>query len=287
MSQTMRIRLFAASLLVGLVGAVALAVPFDPVFRVVRFKGECQVALPDSTTFAPVKPGKAYPYGTTVRTGGAESEATITFCDNHECRLAPNTTARFADEARDRTNLTVHLLAGKVEVDLDQKNIKYINRVFVQTPVAIAAGEKVRFTAAVSRNNDIHESVFECGAGMFGVSGSQFQAPAIKEGSIVKVTGPSDLSWLRVQTVKGEVSYDLRDTLAEPVAYPTKQGGAFKITQRVADSTKSRHVVVWTLKPDDTTETNYTYRLGPQAVIEGAVAPANVDANQQPAQQGI
>jgi hypothetical protein len=281
MIQTLRFRLIAFSLLLCLAGAIAMAAPFDPAFRVLRFKGICEVAPPDSSGFSPVSPGKAYPYGSTVRTGDRASEAVVALCDNHECKVMASTTARFADENQDRETRTVHLLAGKVEVDLDQKNQKFTNRVFVQTAVGTAAGEKVRFTVATSRNNEIHESVFECNAGMLGVSGSQFNAPVVKEGASLKVTGPTDLSWLRVQTLKGDIPYDLRNNSGEQVTYPTKAGATVKINQRVLESTKVRHVVLWLLKSDGTTETNYTYRVQPQPVNDGSAPAADAAGNRQ------
>jgi hypothetical protein len=247
-------------MVVCLSGTVSNAVPFDPVFRVLRTKGECQVALPDSWEFAPVKPGKAYPFGSTVRTGNIDSEAIVALCDDHECRVFAGTTAQFLDEKQDRENRTVNLLAGKVEVELDQKS-KFTNRVHVLTAVGVAIGEKSRFTATFSRHGEISEALFECNSGMIGVSGQQFQSSVVKEGSTVKVTGPNDLSWLRVQTVKGEVPYDLRNPIGEMVQYPTKAGAMVKINQKVAELTKTRHVMIWTLKPDGTTDTNYTYKV--------------------------
>jgi hypothetical protein len=249
--------------------AVSSAVPFDPVFRILRTKGDCQVALPGSWEFTPVKPGKAYPFGSTVRTGSANSEAIVSLCDDHECRILQGTTAQILDEKQDRENRTVNLLAGKVEVELDQKG-KFTNMVCVQTAVGAAIGEKSRFTATFSRQGEISEAIFECNSGMIGLNGQQFQSSVVKEGSIVKVTGPNDLSWLRVQTVKGDVPYELRDQTGEPVQYPTKAGATVKINQKVAELTKTRHVVIWTLKPDGTTETNYTYKIVAQTADAAA-----------------
>lgn len=257
--------MLAVSTFVCLAGTMVNAVPFDPVFRVLRFKGECQVALPGSWAFTAVKPGKAYPFGSTLRTGSVASEATVALCDNNECKLLEGTTAQFTDENQDRENRTVHLLEGKVEVDLDQKNLKFTNRVYVKTAVGTAIGEKSRFTTAFSRQGEINEAIFDCDAGMIGLSGAQFQTTVMKEGSVVKVTGPNDLSWLRVQTVKGDIPYDLKNELGEPVTHPTKAGATVKINQRVTQANTVRHVVIWTLKPDGTTETNYNYKILLQA----------------------
>lgn len=283
-------RLGQAALLLHLAAAISLAMPFDPVFRVLRIKGECAIAPPDSTVFSPIKPGKAYPFGSTVRTVSLDSEAIISFCDNNGCTLFAGSTARFTDEAGDRENRTVHLLAGKLEVELDrseQKFIKYTNRVFVQTAVAIVSGEKAKFAVTVARQNDTHESIFECSAGMIGVSGAQFQAPVVKEGAILKVTGPTDLSWLRVQTVKGEVPYDIRNDMAEPISYPTKPGAILKINQQVAEQAGIRHVVLRTMKPDGTTETNFTYKLMADAPKPDAPAGDENRTGVEEPQQGI
>jgi hypothetical protein len=279
MIRTLRFRLIAASVLVCLAGTAAFAIPFDPVFLVLRIKGVCQIAPPNSSSFSPIKPGRAYPYGSTLSTRDAESEIVIALCDNHECRLTGNTTALFTDETQDRENRTVHLLAGKLEVDLDQKNQKFTNRVLVQTAGGLATGEKARFTVSFSQNNEVHESLFECNAGMLGVRGAQFNASVVKEGAAIKVTGPTDLSWLRVQTVRGDISYDLRNNNAEQIVYPTKPGAVIKINQLVTESTKAQHVVLWALKPDGTTDTNYTYKLLPQTINDVNVPPA--DATQK------
>lgn len=258
------LRLAPVAILLLLAAAVSMAMQFDPAFRILRIKGDVVIAPPDSTNFVPVKTGKAYRFGSTVRTVTPDSEATIALSDNHQCKLSAGTTARFADEGGDRENRTVHLASGKVEVELDrseQKFIKYTNRVYVQTSVAIVSGERAKFAATVSRQKDVTEALFECSAGMIGVSGMQFQAPAVREGSIVKVSGPNDLAWLRVQTVKGDVSYDVRNDSSEPIAYPSKSGSLLKINQQIAESGKIRHVVLWMLKPDGTTDTNYTYKV--------------------------
>jgi hypothetical protein len=286
MNQKMRLGLASALVFVCLMGDIATAMPFDPVFRVIRIKGDCQVAPPNSSTFAPIKLGKAYELGSTVRTSGIDSEATVSLCDNNECKVMAGSTVQFAGEEDERTTRTLHLLVGKVEVDLDPKG-HYTNRVVVQTAVGMATGEKAKFAVATSLKNDVHESTFECKAGMFSVGGSQYNAPVVKEGASVKVVGSTDLSWLRVQTLKGDISYDLRDGNADPISYPTKTGGAIKITQRVTELTKARHVVLRTMTPEGITETNFTYKLMPQ-MVDAPNAPAAGTAEERPAtQEGI
>ena len=80
--------------------AVAPAAPFEPLFQVKEISGTCQVKVPDSQDFKDAEDGKAYPYGTSVRTE-RKSSAVIVFSEGNQCRLMSGVTVTISQDAAD------------------------------------------------------------------------------------------------------------------------------------------------------------------------------------------
>jgi hypothetical protein len=260
------------SCLSGVVACVAFvlvqaagAAPFDPVFRVLRYQGDCLVAPPSSTNFAPAKGSKAYPLGTTVRTGPASS-ALIAFSDGNECLMDGRTALVVEGDADDRTNRTVRLLTGRVTVELDAQS-KYTNRVDVRTPLATASSEKSRFDVVLSGSNDLFEVRCECLSGFLRVSASEFEVPIMQTADTVLLSGDPGHAYLRARTLKGAYAASIRNDAAEIVPVPMKNNSIVKVWQRYSEPERVRGVVNRVYTPEGMSATNFSYTLQGPAFI--------------------
>lgn len=248
------------------------AAPFDPVFRVLRYQGDCLIAAPGSSDFGPAKGRKAYPLGSTVRTGPA-SNALIAFSDGNECQLEARTTLVVEGDSDNRTVRGVRLIAGHVTVGLDEQT-KFANLVDVRTPLATASAEKSRFDVRISGSNDLFEVRCECLSGVLRVTASEFEVPVMKTADAVILSGDPGHSYLRARTVKGAYPANVRNDQGEVVPIPMKNNSTVKIWQRYSEPERVRGVVNRVYTPEGLSATNFSYALqGPACIAPMNEAP--------------
>ena len=155
--------LFVMASVLCLFAGITSATPFDPLFLVSRVTGECMVAAPDSGDFVPVTEGKAYPYGTKVKTGN-DSTAIIKLSEGNECHLSANVSLGTARDAKNEKHSIVKLEQGKIEVMLEQ-GFRDNNKFSVETASAVCEAIACRFTTEARRDNqlDLNIGLFTCG----------------------------------------------------------------------------------------------------------------------------
>jgi len=248
------------------------ATPFDPVFRILRYQGECRIAPSGSADFAPVRGGKAYPLGSTVRTA-AGSSAQIALSDNNECRLDAGTAVIVEGEAEDRSNRVIRLIAGRLTVELDDK-VTTPSRVEVRTPLATASAEKSRFETTLSGSNDLYEVRHECLAGVLRVSASEFEIPIMKTADTILLSGDPSHLYLRARTTKGAYPVNIRNDAGELESVPMKNNSVIKIWQRYSVPEGVRGIVNRVYTPDGLSATNFSYtQRGPATIAQMSGVP--------------
>jgi hypothetical protein len=236
---------------------------FDLVFRILRFTGDCQVTPPDATVSSAAKAGRAYPHGSTVRTG-PKSTATIALSANNECSMKEQTAIYLVDPDKSRDLRTIQLLTGQVQVDLDvnAEPQKMPNKVVVKTVSAAASTRASRFSAISHPTNDLTVTTFTCDAigkeggkeGMLSITGPQFEIPTMKPTDAVEVSGTQDQSYTRLAVLRGAIPVNMRGPDGAPFTYEAKQRAVIKFWVKRADSGKAVSVAVRVLTSNGDTE---------------------------------
>jgi hypothetical protein len=237
---------------VAAMATLCRAESFDPVFRVLRLSGECQISTPDSPAFVPVQPGKAYPYASTVRTG-KKSSVIIALSANNECRLKDKTSIFLPDPGDSRETRVIRLSSGQVQVDLDP-NAKTPNEVTVDALVASASARTSRFSAQTRLTNDQTEATFTCESGTLRVTGPQFDIPTLKPTDSVEVSGTGDQTYSRLHVLRGVIPVGIRDMFGNPTVYEAKLHSVLKFWMKRSDADKATSVVLRILDAGGETE---------------------------------
>jgi hypothetical protein len=249
--------LFVMASVLCLFAGITSATPFDPLFLVSRVNGECMVATPDSGDFIPVTEGKAYPYGTKVKTGN-DSTAIIKLSEGNECHLSANVSLGTGRDAKNEKHSIVKLEQGKIEVMLEQ-GFGDNNKFSVETASAVCEAIACRFTVEARRDNqlDLNIGLFTCGEGQIKVFGPNFEIPSLVKDASISVSGTSDKLFTRVKNLRATINIAYKDSDGQDKTVELKQNSTAKITRRVSEG--NLHVTTIITKPDGTMEEASTH----------------------------
>ncbi len=232
----MNVQLRSVVLRVALIAAfsaiAASAVTLDPVFRLTQIQGACQVRRPDDSAFSPAEDGRAYPYGTRIRTG-ADSTAVIVMAEENTCRILANANLVLT-EAETRTHKRLLLDAGEVEIRLTEGFHTNGNKLDVETATSIATPEGTHFRVAVQFQEDLLVVIIRCLDGSLRVYGRVFGflIETLARDQWVSLISPSDHSFLRLKNLKGTYRVRIPEGDGLERVIETTEGVTLKIWQQ-------------------------------------------------------
>ena len=202
--------------------AAVTAAPFDPEFKIERIAGECSVKAPGAADFVAAEAGKAYPYGTEIKTG-AKSSAVLVLSQGNECQVLAGAQLVVTEKAADKKFKRIRLVEGRVDVALE-KDFQKSNGFDVETPTAICGAVGSKLTVASKPSDGKLVDVFSCTEGLMNVAdGQYFSAPDMDTGDQLSVTCPNDRSYLRLRNSAGEYELVLTGPDGAPRRVKTKQ----------------------------------------------------------------
>jgi len=216
----------AASLVVVSVLTLATALQaqsFDILFRVIGDKESCQVKTPGSDDFDSVINGKAYPFGTIVRTekGG---EATVLLSAEDTVRMSAKTELTVSDVEGAPANTRRMIRLAKGRVDLSVRDVLPDNAVTLETAVASCNDFTGHCSAELSKIRKSSRDkldlslVVHADNGAVRVFGPQFSIPKMKAGSTVRIESSSDRSITRIVNEANEYKVNIDNDTDTPVA---------------------------------------------------------------------
>lgn len=213
----------ARLLLPGLLTVASLqAAPFDPLFRVVDIVGPCQVRKPGETAFENATRGRAYPYGTVVRTP-KKSSLTVVLSTEDTIQVGPETVVTPAHSATGGVGKALLLEAGKLIAFTSVDNPP--DALTVETPVAQCSGLSGRCEIVLMPAPDafILTAVASSGGAM-SLSGPQFTLPKLRAGYSVRIMTTRDQSLTRILNTLGDytVLIDKGTSQPEPIQTTTR-----------------------------------------------------------------
>lgn len=245
-------------------GIQAGAVPFDPLFRVTEISGECLVQPPDADQFAPAVEGKAYNYGTKLKTG-RKSSAVINFSEGNTARVLAGASMTVTKDVKDAKLKVIKLDLGKLEVSLDEAFGKEkIDALNIETPTAICAAIGCKYTVeakleAGEEGVMLNSVLMVCKEGKIKVFGPHYDITELDTDDWVLVSGSRDKSFLRVKCVKGTFEMLLTDSEGKPKTISLKTGAVVKIWWAKSETGNAMIVTILIGAPDGTTEETIVY----------------------------
>jgi hypothetical protein len=219
---------------------------FEPLVQVSNATGDALVTEPGADTSEPVVQDKAYPYGSSFKTGD-DSSVTLRFSDGNHCSLLPNTDARFTQNKKRGKTKTVEVVVGKVEVQLSADLADSGEQVIVRAPAVSITGIDCHFRVDAAADGDHRVVVIRSIRGITTVNGDYIVVRALPESGSMSVYSPVDMSYLRVVNIKGVFPVVVRDDSGGERPVETTPGSVVKVWRRpVPESTQVMVAVMLT-----------------------------------------
>jgi hypothetical protein len=234
--------------------SLASAVPFEPVFRLLQVNGDVSVKTPDAGRFSAAEEGKAYPYGTSVRTG-AGAAVIVMYAENNSARVGPS--ANLSVEST-----SILLEGGKIEIVLEEGN-----ELAVATPCSSVQSVGGAFSAEVKAEAELLVTVFAAQRGALTVMSDMFQCPAITEG-VLSVSCAQDGSFVRLKNVKGKFAVIFKDDTNTARTVDMDVDAVLKIWRRGADESDAIVVTILIVAPDGSLTEAINYTIAPAAAAD-------------------
>lgn len=226
-----------AAFLACVLGVAVEAVPFDPLFRVVQIEGTCSIQQPGAAELAAAVEGKAYPYGSRLRTG-RNSSAIIRFSQGNDCRVLARADLQITKDTSDPKLKIIKLDTGKIEITLDDDFEQSGDGLNVETASAICGAIGCEFSVDARTVHDLKVVVVLIKDGTIRVFGPHFKIPIIGKDQGVTVSSPRDMSFTRIKNVKGTYDIEIIGSDGEPKTVETQAGTVIKIWRRKSDDGK-------------------------------------------------
>jgi hypothetical protein len=261
----------AAGLAVSVFLALVTVLPaqsFDNLFRVTGCKGDCQVKKPGGTAFEPVFTGKAYPFGTIVRTGLA-GELFVLLSPGDSLRvLAQSELTVWEPEGTiANSNRIVRLDAGKVEIiareGLAEKSLTVETALAsVDSFVGRSTMELTKAKKPARNQLDLCQRIHTESDGSLRVRGPQFSIPKMKSGSSVRIESSLDRMITRITNEANDYLLNIENGTDAPVALETTTHSTVRICREQAPIGGKLVVSVLETAPDGKGKGNFAFVLG-------------------------
>ena len=271
----MQTRVLAVGLAV--LGVVALSFPlqaqsFDPLFRIAGIRGSCLVKTPEANSFEAASKGKAYPFGTLVRTG-KDSEAQILFSPDDLLRMSSASELMVSEPAGAAfaSSRVVCLTEGRVDVvvrdGLPEKAL------VVESAIASCDSFAGRSSVEVLKNGKPGRDrldlalVARADAGSLRVRGPQFSVPKLKTGSAVRIESASDRSVTRIANEAGAYPVAIENGTDTPVSLvDTVLHSSLRICREAAAVGGKLAVSALEIAPDAKPRNLFSFAVGDPAL---------------------
>ena len=260
-----------------LVAGVLSADNFNNLFRIGAPNGDCQICRPGQTVFEPVLKGKAYPYGSVVKTG-KDSDVVVLISESDAVRLLADSAVQADLNKEIEGGRVISLKQGSILVRLNAANTN--STVIIDTPV----GKCVSMigNTKMSLSTTPTETTLEVRAetsSQIKIVGPQYVIPNLKNGHGISISTLADNSMTRIRDLLGDYrifvnkSLDLNPDVAEsegngtllPVAMSSQS--AVKIWRENAPVGGRLIVSVLATAPDGKGRESYAFAVGRDNVV--------------------
>ena len=268
------------------VGVLALASSlqaqsFDVLFRVSTIKGTCQVKKPGSAHFEPAINGKAYPFGTVVRTG-EDGSGYIVLSQEDTVRMSSLCELAVSEPegAPVGSNRVVRLEGGHIEIAVRDGLAE--KALVVETCVASCDSFVGRSSLDLQKNQKPAKDRLDLRllahteSGAMHIAGPQFSIPKMRSGSTLRIESSTDRSMTRLINEANDYKVEIDNGTETPVSLESTTHSTVRICREQAAVGGKLVVSVLETAPDGKGKGNFAFVLG-EASLTASGLPATVE----------
>lgn len=251
---------------------------FDILARAVAPRGIAEVNNPDVGSFQPVIGHKAYPLGSSFRTGpGSSVVVNFSFMDG--IQLMENTEVIVAADAKNPDARTVKLIRGRLLTFM--KDNMPEEMFSVTTPNAICKSLAGRAEITLTTKDGNEELQVATITGKLLLEGLQFSIPALCAANTVNVLTATNRSLSRLISEKGDFKVALDNGTDYPVSYDMSPRAVIKIWRENAPVGGRTIVSTLVVGPSGTARHRFVYAVGREALNTGELVDAAILEQQE------
>jgi FecR protein len=251
---------------------------FDILARGLAPRGIAEVNNPDVGSFQPVLPNKAYPLGSTFRTG-PNSSVVVNFSLTDGIQLMANTeVVVFADPKKEDAR-TVKLVRGQLRTFM--KDNMPEDMFSVSTPNALCKNLVGRAEFLLGVKDDFEELTVATITGQMAMEGLQFNIPTLRAANTVNVLTATNRSLSRLISEKGDFKVILSTGTEFPVNFDISPRAVIKIWREVAPVGGRTIVSTLVVGPSGTARNRFVYAVGRDDLSTGELVDAAVLEQQE------
>jgi hypothetical protein len=251
---------------------------FDILARVTSPRGIAEVNNPDVGSFQPVAVNKAYPLGSTFRTGPG-STLFVNFSVADGVQLMENTEAIVHADPKNPDARGVTLVRGQLKTFM--KDGMPEEMFSVTTPNAICKSLAGRAEIALRGKGDSEELSVATITGSLLIEGLQFSIPTLRAANTVNVLTATNRSLSRLISEKGDFKVVLSTGTEFPVAYDLSPRAIIKIWREAAPVGGRTIVSTLVMGPSGTARHRFVYAIGRDALATGELVDQAVLEQQE------
>ncbi len=263
--------LSALVLLSGLLGSstVAAASTFDPLFRVGRVSGRCLILRPGLTELEVAVEGRAYPFGSQVRTEG-DGDVSIMLSSSMQFRMGPSSSVVVGNcpvEGPARKHLVFD--HGSLALFLPMLEEDGVGLpIAVKTPVAQFDRIAGRIEFRLQKEAEAHRLLAATANGMARMLGPQFAVERLRRSSSIEIVTAYDGSYTGLTGKSGENTLLVERGSDEPYVAAFSPGAQVKIWRRHAAASGRLAVSVMASAAGGSVHASFAYLEGESAISE-------------------
>lgn len=244
-------------------------IKFASLVRVVNIRGTCEVNNPDIGSFKPARHNKAYPLGSTFRTGPGSS-CFLVFSSADNAEIKENSEIIIRGKSKNGLtceSLTAQLISGSLKTSL-RENLKE-STFNINTPNADVKNMTGRgeYTLTKEGGNEIFNAATITGTSS--IEGPQYSIPSLQAANTVNITTSPDRSFSRLTSVSGDFSIILQNGTEEPVNFGMSPKAIVKIWRAIAPVGGRTIVSTLVVSPTGMARHRFAYAEGRKALVTG------------------
>ena len=228
----------------GVVGVLALAASlqaqsFDIMFRVSSLKGTCQVKTPGRANFEAALNGKAYPFGTIIRTG-EDGSGYIVLSQDDTLRMSSlcEVAVSGSEDSPVGPKRVVRLEAGRLEIAVREGLAE--KALIVETGVASCDGFAGHSSLELQKNQKSAKDKLDLRLlartdnGVLHVYGPQFNIPKLRSGAALRIESSTDRSITRLINEAGDYKVEIDNGTDTPDTLDSTARSTVRISREQA-----------------------------------------------------
>jgi hypothetical protein len=204
---------------------------FGPLVRVMNIHGVCEVKNPDVGSYQPAANNKAYPLGSSFRTG-AGGDAVLIFSAQESAQILESSEVVVASPEKNPDGRALRIVSGKVKTTL-RDNLPE-GSFSVQTPNSNCKNVAGRGEFSLSCDTTTETLQIKIITGSARIEGGQYQIPALRAANTVEIQTANDRSLSRLTGISGDFAVILENGSETPVTFGMSPKAIVKVWREVA-----------------------------------------------------